>query len=79
MATKINGNVINFKGKIVSIDIDVHKHSWRIPGLVEGKIVMAITLSRPKHEALKKLLDRFGGNTIRKEAKPALDSCVSRW
>jgi hypothetical protein len=48
VATKIQRNEVNFKGKMMNIGIDVHKRSWRITALVEGLIVMAVTLSRPK-------------------------------
>jgi hypothetical protein len=33
MATKITRNKINFKGKTVSIGIDMHKRSWRYHGV----------------------------------------------
>ena len=65
MATKTKRNKINFKGKIVNIGIDMHKRSWRITALVEGDIVMAITLSKPTYDAVKKVLARFKGNKVR--------------
>ena len=46
MASRIKKNKINFKGKTVNIGIDMHKHSWRITALVEGDIVLALTLAR---------------------------------
>lgn len=47
MDTSIKRNKINFKGKMVYIGIDMHKLSWRITALVEGEIVLAITLAKP--------------------------------
>ena len=44
MAAKVKKNQINFNGKMVSIGVDMHKHSWRITALVDGHIVMAATL-----------------------------------
>jgi hypothetical protein len=44
MASKVKKNKVNFKGKMVSIGIDMHKISWRVTALVEGDIVLAITL-----------------------------------
>ena len=38
----------HFKGKMVCIGIDMHKLSWRITALVEGEIVLAITLAKPE-------------------------------
>ena len=64
MATKIKRNKINFKGKIVNIGIDMHKRSWRITALVEGDIVMAITLPKPTYDAFKKVLSWFKGNKV---------------
>ena len=45
MATKITRNKINFKGKTVSIGIDMHKRSWHITALADGEIVLTVTLS----------------------------------
>ncbi len=65
MATRVKRNKINFKGKKVSIGIDIHKKSWRITALVEEEIVMAITLSRPNYDSFRKVLARFKGNHVR--------------
>lgn len=65
MATKIKRNKINFKGKTVSIGIDMHKISWRITALVEGDMVLAITFARPTYDSFKKILSRFKGNHVR--------------
>ena len=46
MASKVKESESNFKGKMVSIGIDMHKISWRVTALVEGDIVLAITLAR---------------------------------
>jgi len=45
MARKVKKTELNFKGKTVSISIDVHKRSWHITALVEGDIVLGITLA----------------------------------
>ena len=65
MAGRLKGKKINFKGKMVSIGIDVHKKSWSITALVEEEIVMAITLSRPSYDSFMKVLSRFKGNHVR--------------
>jgi len=65
MASKVKKSKINFKGKTVSIGIDMHKKSWRITALVEEKIVLGITLASPTYEAFEKILDRFKGNHVR--------------
>ena len=65
MASKVKENKINFKGKMVSIGIDMHKISWRITALVEGDTVLAITLASPNYEAFKKVISRFKGNHLR--------------
>ena len=54
MASKVKKNKVNFKGKMVSIGIDMHKISWRVTALVEGDIVLGITLARPTYEVFKK-------------------------
>jgi len=51
MGIIIKRNSINFKGKNVSIGIDVSKHSWRLTSLVARLTVMAVTLSRQKNGA----------------------------
>ena len=65
MATRVKRNKINFKGKMVSIGIDMHKHSWRITAVVQGDIVLALTLGRPNYDAFKKILSQFKGNSVR--------------
>jgi len=62
MAGRVKRTKINFKGKMVNIGIDVHKRSWRITALVQGDIVMAITLSKPTYDAFKKVFVQFKGN-----------------
>jgi hypothetical protein len=52
VATKIQRNEVNFKGKMVNTGIDVHKRSWHITALVERLIVMAVTLKRPSMKLL---------------------------
>ena len=63
--SKAKRNKFSFKDKVVNVGIDMHKRSWRITALAEGEIVMAVTLSRPKYDSLKKLFAQFEGNTIR--------------
>ena len=41
MGTKVKKNKVNFNGKMVSIGIDMHKHSWHIT-------VVAVALKRPE-------------------------------
>ena len=65
MASKVKKNKINFKGKMVNIGIDMHKRSWRITALVEGDIVMALTLAKPGYDSFKKILSQFKGNHVR--------------
>ena len=65
MASKVKKSKINFKGKTVSIGIDMHKKSWRITALVEGDIVLGITLASPTYDAFEKILARFKGNNVR--------------
>ena len=65
MASKVEKNKINFKGKMVNIGIDMHKISWRITALVEGDTVLAMTLARPTYGSFKKVLSRFKGNHVR--------------
>jgi len=65
MASKVKKNKVNFKGKMVSIGIDMHKISWRVTALVEGDIVLGITLARPTYEVFKKIISRFEGNHVR--------------
>jgi hypothetical protein len=45
MARKVKKAEVNFKGKRVSLGIDMHKRSWHITALVEGDIVLGITLA----------------------------------
>jgi transposase len=65
MASKVKNNKVNFKGKTVSVGIDMHKISWRITALVEGDTILAITLASPSYEAFRKIISRFKGNHLR--------------
>ncbi|UCG14079.1 MAG: hypothetical protein JSU72_06315 [Deltaproteobacteria bacterium] len=65
MVSKLERTRMNFTGKMVSIGIDMHKHSWRITALVEGDVVLAVTLGRPSYESFKKILAQFKGNYVR--------------
>ena len=40
MKAKVKKNTINFKGKVVSIGVDMHKRSWHITALADGEIVL---------------------------------------
>lgn len=62
---KVKKSKVSFQGKVVNVGIDMHKRSWRITALVDGDIVMAVTLGMPKYDSLKKLFAQFEGNTIR--------------
>ena len=65
MASKLKNNKVNFKGKTVSVGIDMHKISWRVTALVEGDTVLAITLANPNYDTFKKIISRFKGNHVR--------------
>ena len=65
MGNKVKKNKINFNGKMVSIGIDMHKHSWHITGIVEGDTVLAVTLSEPRYDSFEKILPQFEGNHVR--------------
>jgi len=65
MAIKVKRNRVNFNKKTVSIGIDMHKLSWRITALVEGDIILAVTLSRPNYAAFRKILSQFKGGLVR--------------
>lgn len=45
MVSKVKENKVNFKGKMVNIDVDMHKLFWQITALVEGDMVLAVTHS----------------------------------
>jgi transposase len=65
MVSKVKENKINFKGKIVNIGLDMHKLSWRITALVEGDVVLAVNLAKPKYDSFIHLISRFEGNYVR--------------
>jgi len=65
MKTNVKKNKINFKGKMVSIGVDMHKRSWHITALAEGEIVLPISLPRPNYDVFEKLLSQFKGNYVR--------------
>ncbi len=65
MTNKVKKEKINFNGKMVSIGIDMHKHSCHITALTGGEIVLAVTLARPTYEAFGKILSQFKGNYVR--------------
>ena len=50
---------------MVHIGIDMHKHFWHITALVEGDIVLALTLSKPRYDSFEKILAQFKGNHVR--------------
>ena len=65
MASKVKRNTINFNGKMVSIDVDMHKQPCRITELVEGEVAFTGTLAKPNYDFFRKLLARFKGNYVR--------------
>lgn len=65
MASKVKASKINFNGNMVNIGIDIHKLFWRITALVEGDIVLAVTLARPNYDSFMKILTQFKENYIR--------------
>jgi hypothetical protein len=65
MASKVKKNKINFNGKMVHIGIDMHKHFLHITAVVEGGIVLAVTLSKPRYDSFEKTLTQFKGNHVR--------------
>ena len=65
MVSKVKENKINFKGKMVNIGVDLHKLSWRITALVEGDVVLAVNLAKPKYDSFIQLISRFEGNYVR--------------
>jgi len=65
MKANVKKNTINFKGKMVSIGVDMHKRSWHITALSDGEIVLAVSLSRPSYNVFEKLLSQFKGNYVR--------------
>jgi len=56
MTTKLQINKVNFKGK----------NGWSTAALVEGQIVMDITLVKPMYDSFKKLLDFIFSQTSMK-------------
>ena len=65
MEPKVKKNKINFKGKMVNIGVDMHKLFWRITALVEGDVVLAVNLAKPKYDSFMQLISRFEGNYVR--------------
>lgn len=65
MVSKVKENKINFKGKMVNIGVDMHKLSWRMTCLVEGDVVLAVNLAKPRYDSFKRLISRFEGNYVR--------------
>ena len=65
MATSVKKNNGSFKGKSISIGIDVHKLSWRITAVSDGEVMMAVTMCKPTYTAFKKLLLSFKDSPVR--------------
>jgi hypothetical protein len=65
MPNKVKRNKINFKGKMVSISVEMHRRAWHISALADGEIVLTVSLSRPNYDAFEKLLSQFKGNYVR--------------
>jgi transposase len=64
MRKRLNTNKINVNGKMVNVGIDVHKQSWHVTALIEGVVVVAVTI-QPYYSVLQKLLAQFKGAKIR--------------
>lgn len=63
MSAKLNP--IDVKGKLINVGVDIHQKSWRVTGLVEASIVLAVTIAKPDYHSFKKVINRFAGNQIR--------------
>ncbi len=50
---------------MVHIGIDMNKHFWHISAVVEGGIVLAVTLSKPRYDSFEKILTQFKSNNVR--------------
>ena len=72
MKKRLNAEMVNVNGKTVNVGIDVHKQSWHVTALIEGIVVVAVTM-QPFYSVLQKLLAQFKGAKIRiaYEAGPA--------
>lgn len=72
MARNVEQKGLDVNGKVVNIGADVHKRSWHVTALVEGVVVMTGSVP-PVYAALRKVLTRFQGATLRVayEAGPA--------
>ena len=64
MKKKVREVMMDVKGKVVNVGIDVHKVSWEVTAMVEGFIVFSGTC-HSNYETLSLLLKRFMGATIR--------------
>jgi len=64
MKKRLNADMVNVNGKTVNIGIDVHKKSWHVTALIEGAVVVAVTM-QPFYSVLQKLLVQFKGAKIR--------------
>ena len=56
--------MMDVKGKVVNVGIDVHKVSWEVTAMVEGVIVFSGTCCS-NYETLRLLLKRYAGATLR--------------
>ncbi len=65
MASRVNEKRTNFKGKRVSIGVDVHKRTWHITCLADGEKVKAVTLTEPSSERFMGIVSKFRGNDVR--------------
>ena len=64
MKKRLNADMVNVNGKTINVGIDVHKKSWHVTALIEGDVVVAVTI-QPFYSVLKKLLAQFKGARIR--------------
>jgi len=64
MKKRLNADNVNVNGKTVNVGIDVHKQSWHVTALIEGDVVVTVTI-QPFYSVLQRLLAQFKGARIR--------------
>jgi transposase len=64
MKKRLNADMVNVNGKMVNVGIDVHKQSWHVTALIEGDVVVTVTI-QPFYSVLQRLLAQFKGARIR--------------
>jgi len=61
---RVSEREVEVKGKVVSVGIDVHKHSWTVTVMVEETEMVSVSCP-PEYRTLKKLLKRLEAGRIR--------------